>query len=320
MAHRTQAALGSDAPSWDSHRERSSPAMLRFLVNATLLLGRPTMRVVLWPIVLYFWVTGARLRRASREFLGRVLGWEPRTRDVLRHFYSFAVMFIDRVYLLRGRGHALELDARVPDEVLRIFTAGRGCLLLVAHFGSFEVLRVKGTLRGEAPIRIVLDRQVGRMAMRLLEQLNPELASRVIDASRRGPELVLDIKQAVEAGDVVGMMADRVRADERAVIVRFLGGEVRFPAGPWIVAGMLDVPVILGFGTHCGGRRYECRLELFAEDVELPRESREAALQEYAQRYAARLEEQVRAAPFNWFNFYDFWLDEHTPRDAAARH
>ena len=24
-------------------------------------------------------------------------------------------------------------------------------------------------------------------------------------------------------------------------------------------------------------------------------------------RYAARLEQHCRAAPFNWFNFYDFW-------------
>jgi hypothetical protein len=54
---------------------------------------------------------------------------------------------------------------------------------------------------------------------------------------------MLDIKQAIEAGDIVGMMADRARSDERAVVVRFLGSDARFPAGPWIVASMLDVPV-----------------------------------------------------------------------------
>jgi predicted LPLAT superfamily acyltransferase len=178
-------AVPANAQSWDSHRERSTPAMLRLLVNATLVLGRPVMRVVLWPIVLYFWATGGRLRRASREFLGRVLQREPSAWEVVRNFYNFALVSIDRVYLLSGRRQELAIEARVPEEVLRVFDARRGCLLLVAHFGSFEVLRMKGTLRAEAPIRIVLDRQVGRMAMSLLEQLNPPLAARVIDASRR---------------------------------------------------------------------------------------------------------------------------------------
>ena len=34
---------------------------------------------------------------------------------------------------------------------------------------------------------------------------------------------------------------------------------------------------------------------------------RDEALREYVQRYASLLEERVRRAPENWFNFYDFW-------------
>jgi predicted LPLAT superfamily acyltransferase len=305
--------------SWDSYPERSTATMIGLLVNTTLFLGRPLMHVMLWPIVLYFYVTGSDARRASREYLRRVLPHEPRARDILRHFHTFAVVFIDRVYLLSESEENLRIEADVNEEVLRTIKGARGCLLLVAHFGSFEALRVKGTRRAEAPIRIVLDRQVGRMATSLLERLNPALAARIIDAARRGPELMLDIKEAVEAGQIVGMMADRARADERALTVSFLGGTVRVPAGPWIVAGMLGIPVVLGFGLYRGAGRYECRLQLFAQRIDFPRERREAVLQECAQRYVAQLEEQVRAAPYNWFNFFDYWLDDEQA-DATAAH
>ena len=307
-------------PSWDSYPERSTPLMINLLVNATLLLGRPITRLVLWPIVFYFYCTGRDARRASKDYLGRVLGRRPRVADILRHFYTFAVVSIDRVYLLREDGAQLQIDAQVPEDALRAIKSSRGSLLLVAHFGSFEALRIKGMRRDEAPISIVLDRQVGRMAMGLLEKLNPTLAGRIIDASRRGPELVLDIKRALEAGNIVGMMADRARADERALVVRLLGGSVRVPAGPWIIAGMLGVPVVLGFGIYRGGSRYECRLELFEQRIELPRERREEVLQQCAQRYAARLEQQMRAAPYNWFNFHPYWVDAQAASDGTAAH
>ena len=104
------------------------------------------------------------------------------------------------------------------------------------------------------------------------------------------------------------------------VVVRFLGGSIRLPAGPWIVAGMLGIPVVLGFGIYRGGRSYECQLELFERRIELPRERREESLHECAQRYATRLEEHVRASPFNWFNFHDYWIGEGSVRDATAAH
>jgi len=89
-----------------------------------------------------------------------------------------------------------------------------------------------------------------------------------------------------------------------------MGGTVRFPEGPWRLAAALGVPVLLGFGLYCGGNRYEAHFELFARRVTVARSTRSADIAAYAQRYAQRMEHYARLAPYNWFNFYDYWQED----------
>jgi predicted LPLAT superfamily acyltransferase len=48
---------------------------------------------------------------------------------------------------------------------------------------------------------------------------------------------------------------------------------------------------------------------LLAERLPAERPARDAAVAQALQDYAAQLAAQARAAPYNWFNFYDFWQD-----------
>jgi predicted LPLAT superfamily acyltransferase len=292
---------------WESTRERSTPFMLKLLIRCALLLGRNGVRPIVYATVAYFMLTSSSAKRASRDFLLRALGHEPTLRDVWRHFFFFASCSVDRIFFLTGRNTNLQINITRPEDVLRISNRGQGCLLVLAHFGSFEVLRLAGDKRS-LPITILLDRQIGQMLTGLFERLNPDFAKNVIDASQRGPELVLALKEAIERNRMIGIMGDRTRDGDRSVSVNFMGTTAKFPVGPWILAGALGVPVILGFGIYRGGKQYDVHFELLSERIVLPRASRETAIAQSAQDYAHRLERYAHLAPYNWFNFYDFWL------------
>jgi predicted LPLAT superfamily acyltransferase len=281
--------------------------MVRLIVWLATHLPRSAVRPFLYPIVGYFLLSSPAARASSRDYLRRVLTRPPRWRDHWRHFFAFASCTLDRIFLLSKRYSELDVAVDRPEEVRAAVARGKGCLLFVAHFGSAESLRLIAVDQRRLPLSILLDRQHGRMLMQLLEQLNPELANNIIDASDRGPKLVLNLKEALEAGRMVGIMADRALATDRSVDVDFLGGRARLPVGPWQLAHALQVPVVLGFGCYHGGNRYTAHFELFSETLRLPRENREAAIAGHAQRYAGRLEHYARSAPYNWFNFYDYW-------------
>ncbi len=89
--------------------------------------------------------------------------------------------------------------------------------------------------------------------------------------------------------------------------VEFFGARAGFPVAPYLIASMLDVPVVLCIGLYRGGNRYDLYFETFADELRLQRATREHELGEWAQHYAARLEHYTRLAPYNWFNLYDFW-------------
>lgn len=295
--------------SWERQRERSTGFMLSLLVGIARIFRRPVARLILWPTVAYFLLSAGEQRRASRDYLRRVLGREPGWRDLWRHFHTFAICALDRVFLLAGIDGGLRVDVRRTLSGFGYTRARRGCVVLLAHVGSFETIRVSGSVEHRLPIRVVMDKAHGRRFTSLLERLNPELAASILDASTRGPELVLKLKQAIEAGELVCLMADRIRVGEPGVDVPFLGGTATFPLAPWIIAAALQVPVVAGLAVYRGGGRYEACIEGLFHRVQLDRRHRTDSARPYVAAYAARLETLLHDAPYNWANFYDFWSD-----------
>jgi predicted LPLAT superfamily acyltransferase len=121
---------------------------------------------------------------------------------------------------------------------------------------------------------------------------------------------MLVLGERLDAGYLVGVLADRSLGNEPTVEVAFLGAPAAFPTGPMRMAAALRQPVIFMVGLYRGGNRYEIHFERIADfsgEEELRRGDRELRVREAVQRYAERLEHHCRAAPDNWFNFHDFW-------------
>ena len=131
-------------------------------------------------------------------------------------------------------------------------------------------------------------------------RIQPESADWIIPMG--APTALLRAKECLERGEVVGILADRAWRNERTTNGVFLGAPARFPLGPFRLAVALGAPIVLGVGLYRGGNRYD----LYFERLDLPGRHRRRSLLE---RYVARLEHYCRLAPYNWFNFYDFWTE-----------
>jgi predicted LPLAT superfamily acyltransferase len=292
---------------WQARPEAGGRFAQWLLRTLAFRVGRPIARFITFFAALYFMIRRGPERAASRTYLARALGRRPTSWDIYKHFLWFSTVTLDRLYLMADRFSRFEVAIHGIERLDEAMKLGRGTLLLSAHLGSFDALRVLSLRNPKAQIRILLDVGQGAGITNVLNALNPRLASTIIDARRPGPELVLEMQAALEQNAVVSTLADRLRPGNPAVDAEFLGSKAAFPASPWLFASALQVPVIIAFGLFRGGNRYELHFERF--EVQLPRDRRQrpAALAEVVQRFASRLEHFTRLAPYNWFNLYDFW-------------
>lgn len=307
--------------SWKHRPEGGAASLMWALRTFALMSGRAPARLVLYPVTLYYFLRRGPERRASRAYLARALGRAATTMDVLRHLHAFASTILDRVFLLSEQFRRFRIATTGLAELHAALEPGRGVLLVGSHLGSFEALRVLSLERPDVQVRVVLDVAHNAAITKLLNKLNPAVAATVIDGGRDGTSIVLAIKEALEQGAIVTLLADRARPGEARMEAELLGAPAPLPTAPWLIAAALKVPVVLCFGLYRGGNRYDLHFEPFAQSLSIDRRARRTALADIVQRYADRLGHHARQAPYNWFNFYDFWHPaEHEHADAASPH
>lgn len=297
---------------WTQQPERGSATLLRLAVWLVLAPGRALGyawgRVLLYPVCAYFLLFSGHARRASRRYLQRALGHAPSWSESFRHYHSFAATILDRIWLFAGRHDLFDLDVHGEGVLREVIQRGQGCLLVGAHLGSFEMLRALGAQQQGLTIKALMYSDNARKFNRVFDALNPQLAADVIHVGSF--DSLLGAQEELARGHLLALLGDRVVGDAKRVRCDFLGAPADFSGAPWLLASVLKVPVVLFFCLRRGDRKYEIHFELLADRIVLDRRQRDADIQRWAQRYADRLAHFSRSAPYNWFNFYDFWGEE----------
>jgi predicted LPLAT superfamily acyltransferase len=290
---------------WLGVAERGSVLGIWFLVWLSTAFGRAPARFVLRFIALYYVLLHGSIRRTSSEYLTRVHG-RASLAMVHSQVLRFAEVALDRAFIVSGKRKYFKVTCTGNHYFKELTAKGRGAILLGAHLGSFEAMRMQADREGLRINALGYFRNA-RMINAALQKLNPNANARVISIDHANFDFVLSIKERIERGEFIAILGDRTGPDGRMATVDFLGGKADFPTGAYVLASILKCPLYLTFGLYRAPDRYDLFCEPFEEETTLPRDNRDRALQGYAQRFATRLEHFVRLAPDNWFNFYEFW-------------
>jgi predicted LPLAT superfamily acyltransferase len=303
--------------SWATTTERGSVAALRAMAWFYRRFGRSVSVMIMTPIAAYFLLRDGKARRASLQYLRRLHAWpenfpafelEPGLLESLRHYREFAISIFDRLCVWTGGADQIEIRDDGGEYLFRLMQERRGAILLGAHLGSFDMLRVLSERQTFKVNVLMFTRHVAQLTS-FFERLNPGAGLRMIQLEPGSIRSIFEIKACIDRGEFVGILGDRIEPGERGRVATasFLGHPARFSLGPFLLAGLLGCPIVLSLCLRTGDARYETVVKPLAQGEIVPRGERNKRARELLATYTRSLEEACCRAPHQWFNFYDFW-------------
>ena len=292
-------------PTWTARPERGSEWLLRLMYRIAMFAGRPIAGLFLWPIAAYFWLTSGPARADSARYLTRILGRTPKWRETYKHFHTFSIAILDRFYFLSHREREFKLTIFGEHFLQDALKAHKGGFLVGGHLGTFEALRSLG--RGHDGLRVgmAMFEENAHKIRRLLTAIDPSLLDDIIPLGHM--DSMIQIQHRLEQGHFIGFLADRSFAHDATIPVDFLGSSAPFPTGAFRMASVMRRPVIFMTALYLGGNHYELHFDPLIDFTAAERGGRSRMVATAVKLFAERLEHYCRMAPYNWFNFYDFW-------------
>ncbi|MEM8818008.1 MAG: hypothetical protein AAGE90_00565 [Pseudomonadota bacterium] len=299
------------SPHWAEAREAGAGWQLRLMRWTALRLPPIVVDPLLWLVAFAFSINPRRpANAASIDYLTRMHRRRPTLVERHRHALTFAHMFHERVRLLATGTEGFTITAQGSETVIDLVGEGKGGVLLGAHFGSFEALRAFDRKLPGLNVRYLMYPDHAEHSTKLLRELNPEVADRVISLVD-GPQAMMEVFEALDRGQFVAFLGDRLpRRDLRGTLsVPFLRGQIDIPTSPYIAAIAAQVPLILCLAPRLGKDRYDLSFIELYDGAPVARRKRDATIKALGHRYAKALEDMCRRHPDNWFNFFDIWGD-----------
>ena len=198
-----------------------------------------------------------------------------------------------------------KLNRLISIENLHYLTeamnAGKGTVLLTAHFGNWEWMAARLVQAG-LPMAAVAETQPGPGLDRLLNEYRQQVG---LKPYARGNTLVCAMK-ALKNGQVLGFLADQ-DAKGSGVFVDFFGRPSSTPQGPAFFALRSGAPVVPAFivrQPRNKGHRILLSPPIYAVDPQNPQEQIPAM----TARMTEVMEDRIRRYPDHWWWFQRRWI------------
>jgi len=262
---------------------------------------------ILYFVASWYFLFLTKSNRAIFYYFRKRLGysWLKSKQMVFKSYYTFGQTIIDKISISAGMRSRFTYEFDGVEILKKLLAEKRGGVLISAHMGNFEIAEhFFGEIDLDFQINLVTTDLEHSAIKNYLEKITKKSGIKFIivkdDLSH-----IFEINAALARNELVCFTGDRYFEGVKFLSGDLLGESAKFPAGPFLIASRLKVPVVFVYVM----KEPKLHYHLYARESEVKHRDEKALLKAYSE----NVESMIEKYPLQWFNYFDFWdqLDNH---------
>lgn len=256
---------------------------------------------ILYFVALYYFLFLKRSNRAIFYYFHKRLGysWLKAKRMVYKSYFTFGKTIIDKVSISSGMRGSFTYEFDGVDLLLKLLAEKKGGVLISAHIGNFEIAEhFFGEIDLDFQINLVTTDLEHSAIKDYLESISKKSKIKFI-IIKEDLSHIFEINAALARNELVCFTGDRYFEGVKSLSGDLLGESAKFPAGPFLIASRLKVPVVFVYVM----KEPKLHYHLYAREAQVTHRDEKGLLKEYI----SSVESMLKKYPLQWFNYFDFW-------------
>ncbi|MXN89996.1 lipid A biosynthesis acyltransferase [Flavobacterium sp. Sd200] len=256
---------------------------------------------VLYFVASYYFLFLRKTNRVTFYYLHNRMGYSrsKARRMVFMSYYTFGQTLIDKTAISAGMRDRFTYEFDGIEKLNEMLANKKGGVLISAHIGNFEIAEFfLGELEGKFQINLLTSDMEHRAIKEYLESISSKSAIKFI-IIKEDLSHIYEINEALANNELICLTGDRYFEGVKCLAEPFLGKEANFPAGPFLIASRLKVPVAFVYVM----KEKKLHYHLYAREAVVKHRDEKALLKTYVE----SVESMLKKYPLQWFNYFDFW-------------
>lgn len=274
-------------------------------------LGVRSAYLILYFVAFYYFLFLKKSNRAIFYYFNKRLGFSYLKSKlmVFKSYYTFGQTIIDKTSISAGLRDKFTYEFDGIETLKRLLSEGKGGILISAHMGNFEIAEhFFGEIDLNFQINLITTDLEHTAIKNYLEQISKKPSVKLIIV-KEDMSHIFEINNALANNELVCFTGDRYFEGVKHMSENLLGEVANFPAGPFLIASRLKVPVVFVYVMKEAHLHYH----LYAREAQVKHRDAQALLKAYTESVAAMLHKY----PLQWFNYFDFWDKIETKNEQA---